>query len=44
MNNPKIAVLAYCLALGFILVVTLHSPPKTLLPASTRAPASIAEQ
>jgi hypothetical protein len=30
MGNPKIAIVAYCLALGFILAVALHSPSKTL--------------
>jgi hypothetical protein len=34
MGNPKIAIVAYCLAVGFILVVALHSPSKTLITAS----------
>jgi hypothetical protein len=33
MGNPKIAIVAYRLAVGFILAVTLHSPSKTLAPA-----------
>jgi hypothetical protein len=34
MDNPKIAIVAYCLAVGFILAVALHSPSKTLITAS----------
>ena len=34
MGNPKIAILAYCLAAGFILVVAFHSPSNTLIAAS----------
>jgi hypothetical protein len=32
MGNPKIAIIAYCLAVGFILAVALHSPSKRSLP------------
>jgi hypothetical protein len=39
MGNPKITIIAYCLAIGFILVVAFHSPSKTLITAD--APASI---
>ena len=34
MGNPKIAILAYCLALAFILAVAFHSPSNTLITAS----------
>jgi len=34
MGNPKIAILAYCLALGFIVAVAFHSPSNTLITAS----------
>jgi hypothetical protein len=34
MGNPKIAILAYCIALGFILAVAFHSPSNTLIAAS----------
>jgi hypothetical protein len=30
MGNPKITIIAYCLAIGFILAVAVHSSPKTL--------------
>jgi hypothetical protein len=34
MGNPKIAILAYCLAAGFILVVAFYSPSNTQIAAS----------
>jgi hypothetical protein len=34
MGNPKIAIVAYCLAVGFILVVAFHSSSRTLITAS----------
>jgi len=34
MSNPKIAIVAYCLAIGFILAVVFHSPSNTLITAS----------
>jgi hypothetical protein len=34
MGNPKIAIVAYCLAAGFILAVALSSPSKTQIGAS----------
>jgi hypothetical protein len=34
MGNSKIAIVAYCLAVGFILVVAFHSPSKELVAAS----------
>jgi hypothetical protein len=34
MSNPKIAIVAYCLAVGFILAVAFHSPSKVLITAS----------
>jgi hypothetical protein len=34
MGNPKIAIVAYCLAVGFILLVAFLSPSKTLITAS----------
>ena len=34
MGNPKIAIVAYCLALGFVLAVAFHSPSNTLITAS----------
>jgi hypothetical protein len=42
MGNPKIAIVAYCLAFGVILVgvilaVALHSPSKRLATADMRA-------
>jgi hypothetical protein len=34
MGNPKIAIVAYCLAIGFILAVAFHSPSKMFVTAS----------
>jgi hypothetical protein len=34
MGGPKIAIVAYCLAVGFILAVASHSSSKTLIAAS----------
>jgi len=34
MGNPKIAIVVYCLAVGFILAVAFHSPSKTQVAAS----------
>jgi hypothetical protein len=34
MGNPKIAIVAYSLAAGFILVVALYSSPKAVITAS----------
>jgi hypothetical protein len=34
MGNPKIALVAYCLAVGFILAVAFHSPSKQMVAAS----------
>jgi hypothetical protein len=41
-GNPKIAIIAYFLAVGFILVVAFHSPSKTLITASAPAPLPVA--
>jgi hypothetical protein len=43
MGNPKIAVLAYCVAVGFILVVAFHTPSKMLTAASAQVEAPIAD-
>ena len=43
MGNPKIAIVAYCLAVGFILVVALHSSSKTLITASVTALMPVAD-
>jgi hypothetical protein len=37
MGNSKIAIVAYFLAVGFILVVVFHSPAETLITASVPA-------
>jgi hypothetical protein len=37
MGNPKIAIVAYCLAVGFILTVAFHSPSKMMF-ATASAP------
>jgi hypothetical protein len=33
MSNPKVALLAYCIAVVFILVVAFHSPSKQMIAA-----------
>ena len=43
MGNPKIAIVAYCLAVGFILVVAFHSPSKTLVTASVPTVTPVAD-
>jgi len=43
MGNPKIAIVACCLAVGFILVVVFHSPSKTLITASVPAVTPVAD-
>ncbi len=43
MGNPKIAIVAYCLAVGFILVVAFHSPSKTLITASVPVVTPVAD-
>jgi len=34
MSNPKIAIVAYCLAVGFIFAVAFSSPSKRMVAAS----------
>jgi hypothetical protein len=34
MGNPKIALIGYCLAVGFILAVAFHYPSKQMVAAS----------
>ena len=43
MGNPKIAIVAYCLAVAFILVVAFHSPSKPLITASVPAVTPVAD-
>jgi hypothetical protein len=33
MGNPKIAIVAYCLAVGFILAIVFYSPSKQMVAA-----------
>ena len=44
MGNPKVAIVAYCLAVGFILVVAFHSSSKTLITADVPAVTTIADR
>ncbi len=37
MSNPKIAFVAYCLAVGFIFAVAFYSSPKQMVAASEPA-------
>jgi hypothetical protein len=41
MGNLKIAIVAYCLAVGFILAVAFHLPSKTLVTASAPVAAPV---
>ena len=34
MGNPKVAIVAYCLAVGFILAVAFYSPSRQMVAAS----------
>jgi hypothetical protein len=43
MRNPKIAIAAYCLAVGFILAVAFHSPSKQMVAASEPVPAPVVD-
>jgi hypothetical protein len=43
MGNPKIAMVAYGLAVGFILVVAFHSPSKMLTTATLPAVAPVSD-
>jgi hypothetical protein len=42
MSNPKIALVAYCIAVGFILAVAFRTPTKTLLAVSAEVVEPIA--
>jgi hypothetical protein len=37
MSNPKIVIVAYCLAVGFIFAVAIYSPSKQMVAASEPA-------
>jgi hypothetical protein len=37
MSNPKIAIVAYCLAVGFIFAVAFYSPSKQMVAATEPA-------
>ena len=37
MSNPKIAIVAYCLAVGFIFAVAFYSPSKQMVATSEPA-------
>jgi hypothetical protein len=43
MGNPKITIVAYCLAVGFIFVVAFHSSSKTLTADSVPAVTPVAD-
>jgi hypothetical protein len=44
MGNPKIAIVAYCLAVGFILAVAFYSPSKQMVAASEPVLTSVMDQ
>ena len=41
MGNPKIAIVAYCLAIGFILAIAFHSHSKMLITAGAPVAAPV---
>ena len=43
MGNPKISIVAYCLAVAFILLVAFYSPSKTPLTTSVPNPIPVAD-
>jgi hypothetical protein len=43
MGIPKLSIVAYCLAVAFILLVAFHSPSKTPLTASVPNPIPVAD-
>jgi hypothetical protein len=43
MNSPKMQVVAYCMAIGFILAVALHSPAKFVAAAGVSAPTAASD-
>jgi hypothetical protein len=43
MNNSKVAFVAYCLAIGFILAVAVHSSSNILITASVPVVTPIAD-
>lgn len=43
MSNPKIAVVAYCLAIGFIFAVAFYSPPKQMVAAGEPVPTPVVD-
>ena len=43
MSNSKVAIVAYCLAVGFILAVAVHSSSKVLITASVPAGTPVAD-
>jgi hypothetical protein len=43
MGNPKITIIAYCVAAGFILAVAFHSSSKTQITASMPAVTPISD-
>jgi hypothetical protein len=44
MGNPKVAIVAYCVAVGFILFIAFHSPSKTLIAANGPAVTQLADK
>jgi hypothetical protein len=44
MGNPKVAIVAYCIAVGFILFVAFHSSSKTLIASSVPAVTPLADR
>jgi hypothetical protein len=44
MGNPKITLLAYCLAAGFILAVAFYSPSKQMVAASEPVLTPVADE
>jgi hypothetical protein len=43
MNSPKMAIVAYCVALGIILAVAFHSAPDRLAAADAPSPTTVTD-
>jgi hypothetical protein len=43
MSNPKFALFAYCIAVGFILAVAFHSPSKQIVATGEAVPTPVVD-
>jgi hypothetical protein len=43
MSSPKVALVAYCIAVGFILAVAFHSPSKQIVATGEAVPMPVVD-